>query len=622
MILRLGIFLSLMHLAILAQAQKDTVLLDPVTVYGIPDEKYLAGSTVLKLDSTLASNYNSSHLGELLSFQFPIYFRNYGSGMISGISMRGTSPQHTAVLWNGININSFSLGQSDFSILPAVAFDEVKVHSGGGSSRFGSGAFGGAVLLRTNSENKPLLSVRQEIGSFNRFFTSVKSSFRVRDVVFASSLYNLQSENNFVVQKTGRKQNNAAFLQRGFVQSVEYHFSQTKTFQLNYWLHDADREVQPTTGNSDGTDQQQDRNHRLSFSYQQNGEAGFFKAGGGYVDDKIVFNGGPSTVQRWIAFASHQFHFRNQMSVHVGADWNHIVGKIKEYGENHPVEERVDVFISTQKRFNRINLSANLRKPFISKMTTPLLPYLGAEITLVKKSNSELVALVNASRNFRAPTFNDRYWENLGRKDLLPEESNSTEAGLSWSYYSLKLTTTTFYQMVDQWILWSPDDDGIYHPQNIKKVKTRGLEGSLVQRWVAGKFKQQISFSYQYTQATTVEADEPRSIGKQLIYTPFHAASGSVVSRFEGWSLNIFLQYSGKRFTTDTNTPGFELDPYSLIDVAAGKSFIKGRHTFNALFAVKNVFDADYQQYSSRAMPGRNYSFTLSYQLNNKSTKL
>ncbi|HZX72945.1 MAG TPA: Plug domain-containing protein, partial [Cyclobacteriaceae bacterium] len=93
-------------------------MLKEVTIYGLPEEKYLAGSSIEKVDSSLQKTYSSNHLGEVLSYQLPIYFRNYGNGMISGISMRGTTPQHTAVLWNGININSFSLGQADFSILP------------------------------------------------------------------------------------------------------------------------------------------------------------------------------------------------------------------------------------------------------------------------------------------------------------------------------------------------------------------------------------------------------------------------------------------------------------------------------------------------------------------------
>ena len=150
MLLRLGIFLGCISLGFFAKAQSDSVVLKSVTVYGLPDEKYLAGGQFYALDSALRSQQESRHLGEILAFQFPVYFRNYGNGMLSGISMRGTSPSHVAVRWNGININSFSLGQADFSILPAIAFDDVKVHAGGGSARFGSGAFGGSVLLSSS----------------------------------------------------------------------------------------------------------------------------------------------------------------------------------------------------------------------------------------------------------------------------------------------------------------------------------------------------------------------------------------------------------------------------------------------------------------------------------------
>src|SRR4051812_17525410 len=118
------LFVFFLLLARVGFAQVDSILLKPVTVYGQPDEKYLSGSLVSTLDSGLTRQNSSSQISDLLSLQFPIYFRNYGSGMISGISLRGTSPQHTTVLWNGININNFSLGQVDFSILPAVAFDQ------------------------------------------------------------------------------------------------------------------------------------------------------------------------------------------------------------------------------------------------------------------------------------------------------------------------------------------------------------------------------------------------------------------------------------------------------------------------------------------------------------------
>jgi vitamin B12 transporter len=106
MSLRLGICFLMIAAVHEVFGQRDSVLLKPVVIYGLTDSLFLTGSTVESLDARLKQQQNSQHLGEILSFQFPIYFRNYGNGMISGISMRGTSPQHVAVRWNGININS------------------------------------------------------------------------------------------------------------------------------------------------------------------------------------------------------------------------------------------------------------------------------------------------------------------------------------------------------------------------------------------------------------------------------------------------------------------------------------------------------------------------------------
>ncbi len=618
--MRLGTLLVLTCLIITVQAQQDSVVLKTVMIYGLPEAKYLSGSRISALDSALSNIYQSNHLGELLSFQFPVYLRNYGSGMLSGISMRGTSPQHTAVLWNGININSFSLGQSDFSILPVTAFDQVSVHEGAGSSRFGSGAFGGAVLLRTNSENTPLISLQQEIGSFGRFFSSIKGTFRKNKLILSTSLYRLQSKNDFPVPQTGERQQHAAYLQEGFLQHIRYDFTNAKSLQLDYWFHGADREIQPTIGNVNTYNEQQDRNNRVSVSYRQNNRFGLLKGGIGFVNDEIVYNGNESDVLRWITFINHQYSFRNHWNIQSGVDWNHIIGKIKEYG-HEPVEDRVDVFLSAQRTWKKLNFSVNLRQPFITGIQTPLLPYIGVDFQIFKTPSQTLTGSVNASKNFRAPTLNDRYWQDLGREDLLPETSYSVESGLKWQHTFFKAEATAFYQLVDEWILWSPGSDVNYQPGNIKKVEAKGIELSSEWLWSTGSWKKSIRGSYQYTSSTTKEATpaEAASIGKQLIYTPLHTGAITVVSRFQKWSANIFCQFSGIRFTEVSNSNLYALDPYFLTDISISRIFRKSQHEFCFQFLVKNILNTVYQQYSAHAMPGRSYNFSIRYQLNYKS---
>lgn len=599
------------------QAQKGSTLLNPVVVYGLPEEKYLTGSRFTRTDSLLYTDYQSAHLGDLLANQLPAYFRNYGGGMLSGISLRGTSTQHTAVLWNGININSFSLGQADFSILPSFVFDDVAIHEGGGSARFGSGAIGGTVILETGSETVNIAHVQLEAGSFGRFFSGARINLQQRAFTSSTSVYRLQSQNDFPVHSTGERQNHASFFQQGFVQNFSYNFSNAKVLKLTYWYHDADREIQPTIGNALAGDEQQDRNHRLSFTYQQNNRFGLLKSGGGLINDEIIYNGSSSQVFRWETFINHQYRFGRNWSVQGSADWNHIIGKIREYG-TEPVEDRVDLLLAIQKEFSRAGFVVNIRKPFITGISTPFVLYTGGEFTLLKSTGNSLRYSFNVSTNFRAPTLNDRYWPEVGNKDLLPERTKSAESGLTWSNASVNVSATGFYQLVDQWIQWTPDEDGVYRPENILKVAARGIELSGLWHWKTGEFRQKFRGTYQYTRSTVKEANDAARVGKQLTYTPIHTGTVSSNSMYKSWSIDIFCQYAGERFTDTSNASLYALDPYFLADFFVTKKFILNRHNFSVQASVKNLFDVEYQQLASRAMPGRNYNFSLQYQLKNK----
>src|SRR5690606_5662237 len=92
------------HSLLLAQDFSDSVELEEVKIYGIPLKEYAVGSKIYKIDSASVAQGHQQTLSELISRKSPIYFKNYGQGMLSTVSFRGTSSNHTAVLWNGINI--------------------------------------------------------------------------------------------------------------------------------------------------------------------------------------------------------------------------------------------------------------------------------------------------------------------------------------------------------------------------------------------------------------------------------------------------------------------------------------------------------------------------------------
>jgi iron complex outermembrane receptor protein len=613
------------QVAVIAVAQRGDSLLRPVTVYGLPEERFLHGSMVEALDSALKARESSRNLSEVLSMQLPVYFRTYGSGMLAGISMRGTSPQHTAVLWNGININSFSLGQADFSILPVAAFKQVSVHEGGGSARFGSGAFGGTVMLNSEADNaQPVLFFSQEVGSFGRSFTSLQAATSAGRWNFKSSVYNLTAKNNFTILRTGERQQHASFRQSGFVQDMEYRLSAAATIGVHYWYHNADRDIQPTIGQFNSTDNQQDKNHRLVVNFRNSNALGVLSVNGGYVNDVIVFNGSRSEVTRWITSARHEFTIRGSTRVQAGAEWNHIIGRISDYTGGWAFEDRYDFLASVQQIVSsRLALSLNLRQPVVSGFRAPFLPYLGADYTIVKKERLEWTLKASLSKNYRIPTLNDRYWQNAGDLKLLPEKSYAGEIGWNLRIGKINLSNTWFAQRVDDWIQWSPDATGNFRPKNLKQVLAEGIEFKMHSKVKIGETTVAPMATYQLTRSVTTEAvpSEQYTVGKQLIYTPKSVASLYVQLSRGTYSADFSAQYSGVRFTEASNSPIYALPSLVLCNLSAGKHVAIRRHALDLRLSARNIFNSDYQLYAGHAMPGRNYTLQLTYQLNSISNE-
>ena len=185
---------------------------------------------------------------------------------------------------------------------------------------------------------------------------------------------------------------------------------------------------------------------------------------------------------------------------------------------------------SLQKTFKKISASANIRKPFITDIDAPLLPYLGVDMLLLENSIHRLNVNANVSRNFRAPTLNDRYWKDAGRMDLKPETSHAAEVGVDWKLHQkYNIAAGFFGQEVEDWIQWVPGADGMYRPQNVKEVGMSGIETSAETNTKRGPFLFRARATYQYTRSVTKQTHDTdqASIGKQLIYTPLHTGAAT-----------------------------------------------------------------------------------------------
>lgn len=90
-------------------------------------------------------------------------------GSFSSVTLRGTELGHTTVLLGDTPISSPDLGAFDFSLIPLQAFERLEVYRGGAPAYLNAGAIGGVVRLVPAEGGDDHVTVRASAGSFRSY---------------------------------------------------------------------------------------------------------------------------------------------------------------------------------------------------------------------------------------------------------------------------------------------------------------------------------------------------------------------------------------------------------------------------------------------------------------------
>jgi hypothetical protein len=146
-------------------------------------EKLNSENNVVKIDSSVMQAITGESLSDLLSKHANVSIKSYGVSGISSLSIRGGGTSHTAVVWNGFNLQDQLNGGFNFALAPAFIADNIDVKYGGSSAIYGSGAMGGTISM-SSTPFLTLLSVP------NRQFRSAASAKRITGSNFRSVTIN------------------------------------------------------------------------------------------------------------------------------------------------------------------------------------------------------------------------------------------------------------------------------------------------------------------------------------------------------------------------------------------------------------------------------------------------
>jgi iron complex outermembrane receptor protein len=599
---------------------QDTVKLTEVEVYAPALDRFAQGQKVISWTTENLEFYQGRSLGDILQEKSPVFVRQYGAGMIASPSFRGTSAGHTAVFWNGLPINSPSLGQSDLSILPITAIDQLSLQFGNAGALFGNEAIGGSIHLESGSSfGKGLkLGFTQQVGSFGMSNSHFNGGFSTQNFSSKTRVYRNFSENNFPYTDLGLigtpevKENHAQFEQIGFVQDLAWNLDENNQLKAAIWWNQTNRNIQPVMG-SNTHDQQEDKSIRGVLDYFHFGKKSIWNLKTGIIQDKMLFNESLNQTTQYLISGDWDQTFLEKWNTKTGIRYTLTLGELSTYSGD---DSRIELYQSTKFSVNEnLAFSLNLRQLVYSGNLAPFTPNLGMDWSFWKKGEQYLQLKTSFGKGFKVPTLNDRFWNPGGNADLKSEESLSGELGLNWlgtGKISWNQGLTYYRMSVDNWIIWLPRGS-LWTPENIKKVANQGIEyqGNLsgnIETW-----NWELTTSYTYSKAVTTKGidENDQSVSKQLPYTPQHQANANLRIEKSGFSSSIGTFFVGERAVTADNPR--TMPPFQLFNFGMGYDKLKmGTLQFPLSFQINNAFNTDYQVLYLRAMPGRSYQFNLS----------
>ena len=599
-------FCMLLLCQIISAQQDSIVELKEVIISDVQLNRFSNSQSVLQLtDSVIAKNRTS--LTTLLNYNSVLFFKENGLGMVSSPSFRGTTASQTAVIWNGININSQLNGQTDFNTLSAKDFNSVTIRAGGGSALYGSSAIGGSIHLNTdlNFVSKFDNVLQLDYGSFNTLGINYKTQMATDKFSAQASISRANSNNDYPYLETNKKNENGQFYNTSFNVGLGYKIDSKSVLKFYSYLFEGERHFSGTLAGQSKS-KYIDLNSRNLLEWVGSYNQFTSKLKMAVLSEKYKYFENAATsifsygeTKTTTAKYDLLYKVNSKLEVNSVLDYTQTKGNGSDIGQDKR-QIGSGILLLKHKLFSKFLYEIALRKEITNIYKSPVLFSIGTNFSPF----SFYQLKCNASRNYRMPTFNDLYWQGSGTINLKPESSYQAEIGQAFKFKNTSFSVTNYYIKIQDLIHWSPGNDGNWRPNNVGEVTTYGLEFLFNYAKKIGKNQ----FDFNTTYAYTVSEDVAKK--KQLIYVPYHKFTASLAYSFKKFTANYQYLYNGEVFTSSDNF--YSLDDYWVSNIGVDYQF--GKKKFLQLgFDVLNVFNANYQSVSVRPMPGRNYNINLTF---------
>lgn len=559
----------------------------------------LAAVTVLDREAIASSQARS--VTELLAGLPGVQVtHNGGYGKSSSVHLRGTNANHVLVLIDGMRIGSATLGSVSFEDLPLDSIERIEIVRGPRSSLYGADAIGGVIQIFTRGgQDAPRLRAAVGSGSHDTYRASAGLGGKQGNTRYALDVSRLTTQG--FDSTDGNDPDRDGYRRSAASARIEHHYAPDHSLSVSALRSEGYNEYDGWLASQSYTSEsvQQALNGRWDIALsdiwysrlsvgESRDESRHFSAG--VAGDEF------RTRRRQVSW-QHDVQAGDSLLLTLGAD--HMVDKVAStvtYSRTR--RDNTALFVQGQLEQGRANWLLGLRHDDNDAYGT----HNTGNLAWGYRLDDGTRLTVSYGTAFKAPTFNDLYYQNPwgsnGNPDLKPEQSASSEIGVQKALPGGQWQLRAYRTTIDNLIQWVEIAPWTWQPNNVNKARIDGLEfgvSGLLGAWQLG-----VTLDLTDARDSTTDARLPNR-ARENARLSLERQHGRLHSRLDWLAV-------GRRYADAANTQ--EVAGYGVLNAALHYDIAQD---WRVEARVDNLLAQPYQEVKGYNTAGRTLFVGLSY---------
>lgn len=594
-------------------------------------------SSEQNMNRDMIKSIGAGQLSDALKYFGGVTVKDYGGiGGLKSISVRGLGATHTVIAYDGIIDNNMQTGQVDMGRISTSSISSIRLVNGVDNDNLLPAMLCAAAstlnVLAEDSASGSSLTLKG--GSYKtnaaaaKFSTSPTKKLYIKgEGEWNSSAGNYPYvQNNGVMSQTMYRENSD--VRRCKLDLTLRYKRERKVIQLRSHTNISEQGL-PTNilYNSLATERTWSRDIFVQGGFRDESHKRIkFQILGKYSNSSLRYlnssihnsNGMIDNRYRekqlYVSVAAYSL-ITPELSLSLANDITYGMMEGTTFSISHPERFQLNSAIRAKYVNQFLTAAVGANYLYTSDITTNhITPYIATNISPFSTIPLHLRASLKSA--IRVPTFNDLYFEQVGQRNLKPENALLHSIGIAYNstlladgkQIGLNIYSDLFYNRIKDKIVAVPGKSvATWMMHNIGHVIARGIEigsdCSVAFNHIAIKFVA----SYTYQRAMDKTSRHNNTYNHQTPYTPRHSGStilAITTSRF-GLGANSF--FSGAYYSNSYNGDEYYMPPYSEMGITSWYLLPTKRRNIELQGEIINLFDNRYEVVANYPMPGRQF---------------